>query len=59
MTEQNTCLNVIEMIINSANYKKYEDFLYYIAEQGMNFSPTIRSHAREILRKINSDRIKL
>lgn len=59
MTEQNACLNIIEMIIDSANYKKYEDFLYYIAEQGMNFSPTITSHAREILRNINSDRIKL
>ena len=59
MTEQNACLNIIEMIIDSANYKKYEDFLYYIAEQGMNFSPTITNHAREILRNINSDRIKL
>lgn len=59
MTEQNTCLNIIEMIIDSSNYKKYEDFLYYVAEQGMNFSPTITSHAREILRNINSDRIKL
>lgn len=59
MTEQNACLNIIEMIIDSANYKKYEDFLYYIAEQGINFSPTITNHAREILRNINSDRIKL
>lgn len=59
MTEQNTCLDIIEMIIDSANYKKYEDFLYYIAEQGMDFSATITSHAREILRNINSDRIKL
>lgn len=59
MTEQNACLNIIEMIIDSANYKKYEDFLYYIAEQGVGFSPTITSHAREILRNINSDRIKL
>ncbi len=59
MTEQNYCLNIIEMIIDSSNYKKYEDFLYYIAEQGMDFSPTITSHAREILRNINSDRIKL
>ena len=59
MTEQNTCLSIIEMIIDSSNYKKYEGFLYYVAEQGMNFSPTITSHAREILRNINSDRIKL
>ena len=59
MTEQNACLNIIEMIIDSSNYKKYEDFLYYIAEQGMNFSPTITSHAREILSNINSDRIKI
>lgn len=59
MTEQNLCLNIIEMIIDSANYKKYEDCLYYIAEQGTCFTPTITSHAREILRNINSDRIKL
>lgn len=59
MTEQNACLNIIEMIIDSANYKKYEDFLYFIAEQGVDFSPTITSHAREILRNINSDRIKI
>ena len=59
MTEQNICLNIIEMIIDSANYKKYEDFLYYIAEQGMDFKPTITSHAREILRNINSERIRL
>ena len=59
MTEQNACLNIIEMIIDSANCKKYEDFLYYVAEQGINFGPTITSHAREILRNINSERIKI
>ena len=59
LTEQNTCLSIIEMIIDSSNYKRYEDFLYYVAEQGRDFSPTITSHAREILRSINSDRIKL
>ncbi|MBR1854100.1 MAG: hypothetical protein IJ794_13325 [Lachnospiraceae bacterium] len=58
MQEQNTCLSIIEMIIDSSNYKKYEDFLYYVAEEGMAFTPTIASHAREILRNINSDRIK-
>ena len=59
MTEQNACLSIIEMIIDSGNYKKYEDFLYYVAEQGTDFSATITSHAREILRNINSDRIKI
>lgn len=59
MTEQNTCLNIIEMIIDSANCKKYEDFLYYIAEQGVNFGSTITSHARDILTNVKSDRIKL
>ena len=59
MTEQTACLNIIGMIIDSANYKKYEDFLYYVAEQGMNFAPTITNNAREILRNINSDKIKL
>ena len=58
MTEQNTCLSIIEMIIDSSNYKKYEDFLYYIAEEGVNFNPTIMSHAREILRNIDNDQIK-
>ena len=59
MEDQNTCLNIIEMIIVSSNYKTYEDFLYYVAEQGMDFSSTISNHARQILRNINSDRIKL
>lgn len=59
MTEQNACLNIIEMIIDSSNYKKYEDFLYYVAEQGMSFGSTITNHARDILWNINSDRIKL
>lgn len=59
ITEQNTCLNIIEKIIDSANYKKYEDFLYYVAEQGINFNPTITNHAKNILRNINSDRIKM
>jgi len=59
MFEQNTILNIIEAIIDSSNYKKYENFLYFVAEQGTGFSPTITSHAREILRNINCDQIEV
>lgn len=57
MAEQDSCLKIIDMIMDSSNKKKYEDFLYYVAEQG-EFSGTIANRAREILRKHGCERIK-
>lgn len=50
LSEQMSCLNIIATIIDKSNYKKYENFLYYVAEQqSVNFSAPVSNRAREIL----------
>ena len=49
MMEQNACLNVIEYIIDRSNYKRYAEFIYYVAEEGMGFSANVAEHAHKIL----------
>ena len=48
-----TCLNIIKLIINDSNHDVYEDFLYYIAEEGMDFSPAVSNLAKQILKDLH------
>jgi len=52
LADQTACLNIIEKVINSANYKKYQDFLYYVAEEGTSFNYTVSSKASQILKNM-------
>ena len=58
LQDQNTCLNIINNIIDSANYKKYEAFLYYVAEEAPDFKAAICNLARNILKKLRRSTIK-
>ena len=55
--DQMTCLNIIDTIINDFNVKNYEDFLFYVAEEELNLSPTVASLARRILKKLRIGKI--
>lgn len=50
--DQMTCLNIIDTIINDANSKNYEDFLFFVAEEELDLSPTVASLARRILKTL-------
>lgn len=56
LQDQMTCLNIIDTIINEANSKAYEDFLFYVAE-GWNFSPAVSNFARKILKNLRTKKI--
>ena len=58
LQEQNTCLKIINTIIDDFNYKKYENFLYYVAEEGMDFQPSVCNLAKNILQNLKSTIIK-
>lgn len=51
LQDQMTCLNIIDTIINDANSKAYEDFLFYVAE-GWDFSPAVSGLAQRILKNL-------
>lgn len=52
LQDQMTCLNIIDNIIDDFNYKTYEDFLYYVAEENLDFSPSVSNLAKKILKNI-------
>lgn len=58
LQEQNTCLKIIQTIIDDFNYKKYENFLYFVAEEGMEFQPSVCNLAKTILQNLKSTTIK-
>lgn len=58
LQEQNTCLKIINTIIDDFNYKKHENFLYYVAEEGMDFQPSVCNLAKNILQNLKSTIIK-
>ena len=55
--DQMACLNIIETIINEANSKTYEDFLFFVAEQDYSISPTVSNLARRILKTLRVKKI--
>ena len=58
LQDQTTCLNIINNVINQSNYKKYEDFLFYVAEESTDFKAAISNLARNILKKLRRTTIK-
>lgn len=50
--DQMACLNIIDYIIDDYNFRLYEDFLYYVAEEGLDFSASVSNLAKQILSKI-------
>lgn len=54
LQDQMTCLNIIDTIINDANSKVYEDFLFYVAEGNWDFSPAVSGLARRILKNLRT-----
>ena len=56
--DQMTCLNIINTIINDANSKSYEDFLFYVAEEELNLSPAVSNLARQILKNLRIGKIE-
>lgn len=50
--DQMACLNVIDYIIDDYNFRLYQDFLYYVAEEGLDFSASVSNLAKQILSKI-------
>lgn len=53
LQDQMICLNIIGMIIDDRNYTKYEKFLYYVAEEGINFQASVSQRAKNILKTLN------
>ena len=50
--DQIACLNIIDYIIDDYNFRLYQDFLYYVAEEGLDFSASVSNLAKQILLKI-------
>lgn len=52
LQDQMACLNIIDTIIDNFNFKSYESFLYYVAEENFDFPPTVANLAKKILTKL-------
>lgn len=52
LNEMTTCLDIIDMVIDSSNRDRYDEFLYYVSEQAPSeVTSVISVRAREILIK--------
>ena len=58
LQDQMACLNIIDNIIDDYNFKSYEGFLYYLAEENLDFSPSVSNLAKKILKNLRNTRIR-